>query len=525
MAVKLRRPVLVAGIGLTIGLGLLDALYHSLARVGESAALGAIALGAGWWWWQQQGNQQLAVSETVLPIDRVAINVARTEAETVLEQLNSELDAAEPANPTVAARLNSLQEQLVLAANSTERTDLKITILGSEGVGKTSLSQWLETHWLPSLQNQSGQNQSGQNQSGQNQSGQISIQDTAALLSGTAANAIADANAIAAALASDLVLFMATGDLTESEFQVIQTLIVAQQRLFVTCNKQDRYLPGEVNLVLQQLQHRLDGKVAPHDIVAIATQPNPTKVRQHQADTTIEEWLEHPDPNLDRLIEPLTQLVTQERRSLVLATTWRQIQSLKTEAQTALNQLRRDRALPLIEQFQWIAAATAFANPVPALDLLATAAINAQMVLDLGGLYQQVLSLSQAQTVASTMAKLMLKLGLVELSTQTIGHFLKSNAITFAAGGAVQGASAAYLTRIAGLSLIDYFQAQPSPTGATAETPLNLDDLRQKLRAVVQKSQQLISLPTLVQQALNALSPRSAATDPPAPIPLNHPNT
>jgi hypothetical protein len=54
----------------------------------------------------------------------------------------------------------------------------------------------------------------------------------------------------------------------------------------------------------------------------------------------------------------------------------------------------------------------------------------------------------------------MLKLGLVEVTTQTIGSILKGNAFTYVAGGAVQGVSAAYLTRLAGLSLIEYFQEQ-----------------------------------------------------------------
>jgi uncharacterized protein (DUF697 family) len=67
-----------------------------------------------------------------------------------------------------------------------------------------------------------------------------------------------------------------------------------------------------------------------------------------------------------------------------------------------LNQVRRDRALPIIEQYQWIAAAAAFANPVPALDLLATAAISAQVVSDLGAIYQQKFSLQQAQAAAKT---------------------------------------------------------------------------------------------------------------------------
>ncbi|MEQ8963994.1 MAG: YcjF family protein, partial [Coleofasciculus sp. C2-GNP5-27] len=176
-------------------------------------------------------------------------------------------------------------------------------------------------------------------------------------------------------------------------------------------------------------------------------------------------------------------------QQLIWGTTLRSAISLKAEAKTALNQARRDRALPLIEQYQWIAAATAFANPVPALDLLATAAISSQLVIELAGIYQQKFSLSQAQLAAKTLASLMVKLGLVELSTQTIGGILKSNAFTYIAGGAVQGVSAAYLTRLAGLSLIEYFQDQEISEPTATDQPLNLDRLKEKLQTVFQQNQ------------------------------------
>jgi hypothetical protein len=91
-----------------------------------------------------------------------------------------------------------------------------------------------------------------------------------------------------------------------------------------------------------------------------------------------------PAIEITQLTQQLTQILIEERQQLVWATTNRKAVALKAEAKAVLNQVRRDRALPIIEQYQWIAAAAAFANPVPALDLLATAAINAQLVMDLG---------------------------------------------------------------------------------------------------------------------------------------------
>jgi hypothetical protein len=125
--------------------------------------------------------------------------------------------------------------------------------------------------------------------------------------------------------------------------------------------------------------------------------------------------------------------------------------------------------------------------------------------MDLGGIYQQKFSLQQAQTVAGTMGSLMIKLGLVELSSKAIGIVLKSNAITFVAGGAVQGVSAAYLTRLAGLSLIEYFQQQEA--AINSENGLNLHKLSQTLQNVFQQNQQLGFLQGFVKQGLGRLLP------------------
>ncbi|MEO0970989.1 MAG: YcjF family protein, partial [Cyanobacteria bacterium J06639_18] len=210
-------------------------------------------------------------------------------------------------------------------------------------------------------------------------------------------------------------------------------------------------------------------------------------------------------PNLEELNTQLSEMLANQRQNLVWATTMRKALGLKAQAKDLLNEIRRDRAQPTIEQYQWIAAAAAFANPVPALDVLATVAINAQMIVELGELYQQKFSLEQAQNVASTMGSLMLKLGLVELSTKTVSTILKSNTVTFVAGGAVQGISAAYLTRIAGLALVEYFQEQE--IAINSGSALNLGKLQQTLQSVFENNQQTKFLQGFVQKGIKRLLP------------------
>jgi uncharacterized protein (DUF697 family) len=140
------------------------------------------------------------------------------------------------------------------------------------------------------------------------------------------------------------------------------------------------------------------------------------------------------------------------------------------------------------------------------MDLVATVAINAQMIHDLGAIYRQKFSLPQAQKVAATLGSVMLKLGLVELSTQAIAGLLKSNAITYLAGGCIQGISAAYLTRVAGLSLIEYFHSQEPNLTLSEASPLAIERLTQILHRVFQQNQQLAFLQLFVNQAMDRVS-------------------
>lgn len=470
MALNWQRPILVGGIGLSLALWLLDSLQHSVSELGEVTLLGLMASGVGFWWLQQR-SKPLQLTPTPAPANREAAEKAIAQVQTVLNLLAAEAPNSD-ANPKLQAQLSQLTAEL-------DRQNFRLSITGGKAVGKTALLQALQSHWLPPSPQT------------------LSILETAPLFTQTEANPNT---------ASDLVLFVTAGDITDSEFKTLSQL-AQERRVLLVWNKQDQYLPTQQSQIWQHLQQRMQGILAPEDVLAIASSPSPLKVRQHQPDGTLQERMENQPPQIQPLTERLTQILTQESQQLVCAHTLRSAAMLKLEAKSYLNGVRRDRALPLIEQYQWIAAAAAFANPVAALDLLATAAISTQLVIDLGAIYQQKFSLDQAKAVAGTLASQMLKLGLVELSTQTLAGLLKTNTITFVAGGVVQGASAAYLTRIAGLSLIEYFQAQ-DPTTPADVNALNLN-LGKILQTVFQQNQQITFLHSFIKQVANRLSPGS----------------
>ena len=475
MAVKLRRPILVVGVGLSLSLWLLQSLHHSMAQLGEFTVLGAIALGGGFWFFQKRTSPQVDISPIPSTLERETVEKAIAQVETAITILESEAEN-HPANL-------HLKQQVAQVTAELDRKVSRIAVTGGKNVGKTTLVKILENSCFHSQQ--------------------PSLSETAALFTANDADVITNQVAIA----SDLILFLTAADLTDPEFQTLQQIAKSHQKIMLVFNKQDQYLPDDRVVVLNQLRRRMQGILNLDDVVAIATEPGLVKVRQHQPDGTLQEWMEKPAANIAPLTQQLEQILSNSAQPLILASAYRQAVNLKAEVKIVLNQVRRDRALPIIEQYQWIVAATALANPVPALDLLATAAINAQLIIDLGAVYQQKFSLQQAQTIASTMGSLMVKLGLVELSTSAVGGMLKSNAITFVAGGVVQGVSAAYLTRLAGLSLIEYFQVQETAT--TTGGLFNVEQLSETLKQVFLENQRVAFLQAFIQQGVARLMPES----------------
>ena len=470
---KLQRPILVGGLGLSFSLWMLNSWHDSIVQVGEFGLLSALAVGGGLWLFNKN-QPQLSEQLNDMFVDRASVNKAIAQTEVIINQLAQEA-ATHPA-------LEILRENLAKLPLELDRKEIAVAVTGGKFVGKSTIVEVIKNaQTFPEMS--------------------LHFAETAPLFAVVGENS--DVVTLSEMQKSDFVLFLTNGDLTDSEFQVLQQLKTAKQPTLLVFNKQDQYQPEERATVLQSLKQRIGA----NNVVATAAAPLAVKVRKHEEDGSFQEWMEQPTPDIQQLTQQLGEVVGQQGEQLVCNTTNRKVLLLKADAKNCLNGVRRDRSTPFIEQYQWIAAAAAFANPVPALDILATAAITAQMVMDLGNIYQQKISLEQAQQVAGTMGSLMLKLGLVELSTRAVTGILKTNVATFVAGGVVEGVSAAYLTRVAGLSLVAYFEQQE--IALDSGNALNLDTLRQVLQSVFQQNQKMAVLEAFVKQSVKRLLPEA----------------
>jgi uncharacterized protein len=494
------KAVAFVGGGLMASLWAVDSVTH---LIGEW--LPAIVLGSGISWlglWLSQFPSNAMVRRKPVTVEGVkaALMEAQTVVNTVATQLQL-LDVDESDRQQSNQQAEALRSQLHEILSALKRDQLNLAILGRKGVGKTTLYDWLKTHWL-------------QEDSLKDLSHKVNIEDTRSLL--TSAD-LDDAEALKIGRAADLVIFLVDGDLLESELNVLLELNRAYRRSVIVLNKQDQYLPKEQVELLDKIRDRVSGMIVTEDVMTIATQPRPIKVRQHQSDGSTQEWLEEPEPQVESLTQRLQSILVNDAQKLIMASSLGNAEALKVAARQQLNEKRRSRAMPMIERSQWIVAGTAFATPFPAIDLLAAAAINGQMVADLSNLYQQKFSLDQAKTIAKTLSELMIKLGIVEVSTQAVGAVLKTNALTYMAGGAVQGVSGAYLTRIAGLALIQYWESDDRPITETAPA-IQRDRLQSILKTVFQQNQRSAFLQGFVTQAFDRLISRNTLADPVVPM-------
>ena len=487
MASLWQRSWILGGVGATISLWVLENLTHTLGDW-----LPAIVLGSGIAWvaLNRKGDTPKIQVE---PLTLNRVQTALVEAQREIDRL-----AIETQDLTIdgsAQRLSDLRSQIQSITLDLKRDEIRFAVMGGKSVGKTMLVNLLNRLWVSEV------------------SQQLVLQDTPELFAATNGGIIAERNAWKLARSSDVILFVTNGDLTATELQAIQQITSVGKRLILILNKQDQYLPQVRQTILKQLQERMAGILSSQDVISIATDPKSLKIRQHQSNGTVKEWLEKPEPQILPLVDRLNQILLQEGQELVLASSLSNVTAVQAEAKVALNRVRRDRAMPKIDQAQWIVAGTAFANPFPALDLLATATINGQMVMELSSLYQRKFTVEQAKMIAATMASVMVKLGLVEVSTQAIAGILKTNAITFIAGGLIQGVSAAYLTRLAGLTLIEYFEGEPVGE-------IKRDLLQQVMERVFEQNRRVPFLQMFVKQAVDQLVKPTIASTAQVPEPL-----
>lgn len=341
-----------------------------------------------------------------------------------------------------------------------ERRDVNVVIFGTGSAGKTSLVNALLGREVGKTEATMGTTRRGESHTYtlQGVEGTVYLTDTPGLSEIGAGGAAREQAARELAARADLLIFVVDHDLVRTEFEPLSALVRQGKRSIVLLNKSDRFPDADRAAILTKLRERLRGLVSPDDVIVGAASPRPVPVRVRREDGTTETILEEQPPELEALRARIGEVLKKEGDVLRAGNLLLRAHLLSRKAQDQLSAERDRRAEEVIERFQWITAATSFTNPFPALELLASGAVQYQMISELANVYGITLSTSNVRVIGTEMIQMLVRLGLVEATTSLIAGVFKSTMVGYAAGGAVQAVSLAYLTHISGETFAEYFR-------------------------------------------------------------------
>lgn len=382
-------------------------------------------------------------------------------------------EAAEESLKIIRQQVEHIQDEVSRQAivqrsqeieNNIARGNIKVVIFGTGSAGKTSIVNALMGRMVGDVSAPMGTTEVGETYALKLQGleREILITDTPGILEAGEVGSQRGKLARTLATEADLLLFVVDNDLRQSEYQPLYSLAEIGKRSLLVFNKIDLYTEDDQNLLLSRLEERVQALISPEDIVKVAANPQAVLLE------TGEQF--KPESEIMPLIQRMAQILRDEGEDLVADNILLQSQRLGQEARTLLDNQRRRQASKVVERFQWVGAGVIAVTPLPVVDLLATAAVNAQMVVEIGKIYGCELNMERGRELALSLAKTLGSLGVVQGAIKLVATALQFHFGTIVIGKAIQAVTAAYLTRIAGRSFIEYFrQDQDWGDGGMAE--------------------------------------------------------
>jgi hypothetical protein len=364
-----------------------------------------------------------------------------------LEAIDRTLDRVRDAVASEALRQERQRMQAEL-----ERGDLRLVVFGTGSTGKTSLIRAL-------LQELVGDVGAAMGSTRESQSYRLRLrglergvwlEDTPGILEGGADGRVREELARRQAARADLLVLVVDGDLRAGELEVFDTLASLGKRLLLVLNKCDLRGEREEERLLALLRRRCGSRLEAADVIPASAAPQSVP---RPGGRPLQ-----PAAEVEALLRRLAAVLAADGEELIADNLLLQCRRLGEESRDLLDRQRRRDAEAIVDRYGWIGAGVLLATPLPGLDLLATAAVNAQMVVEIGRVYGISLSRATAQDLALSVGRTLAGLGLVKGGVSLLSAALSLNLPAALLGRALQAISAAWLTRIAGRGFITYFR-------------------------------------------------------------------
>jgi small GTP-binding protein len=270
---------------------------------------------------------------------------------------------------------------------------------------------------------------------------------------------------------ADLVLLVVDGPLRASEYQLLRQLGQMEKRVVICLNKTDWFTDPDRDKLLGQIRRQTAAEVAAKDVVAIQAQTGFRTRRQVLTDgSTVDEQVEV-RPDIGPLADRLTRVIEHEGKRLIMANLLLQSRGLVEKARQRVQDALDERAWKVVDRYMWGAGGAAAVVPFPLVDLAAGIGISTRMIIDLAEIYQQKVDLETAGRWLNEMGKNLVGVlgtnAAAPAVASLVGSLLKTVPVAGQlAGGVLQGAVQALVTRWIGAVFIEYFRNEmQTPVG------------------------------------------------------------
>ena len=405
-----------------------------------------------------------------------------------------------------AVQREALQQERERVAAELERGDLVLVVFGTGSAGKTSLIRALLKDVVGRVGAAMGSTDAcvSYRLRLQNLNRGIRLVDTPGILEAGDAGQRREQLARKQAAEADLLLLVVDGDLRAAEQEVFVALAQLGKRLLLVLNKCDLRGSDEERRLLALLRRRCQGRIAPEDVVAASAAPQSVPMPGGRP--------LQPEPELDALLRRIAQVLHSDGEELIADNILMQSRRLSETGRRLLNDQRQQDAEAVVDRYSWISAGVIAATPLPGIDLLGAAAVNAQMVMEIGRIHGVSLSRSSAQELAVSVGRTLASLGVIKGGMGLISAALSLNLPALVLSRAVQAVGAGWLTRVAGRSFITYFQQdQDWGDGGMQEVVQRQYDLNRRdsaLKAFLSAAFSRVVEPLQRQQKQEQLPPR-----------------
>ena len=258
---------------------------------------------------------------------------------------------------------------------------------------------------------------------------------------------------------ADLILFVCDSDLNETEYAALVELAAVQKPIMLVLNKIDLYRNDEKFALIEMLQRRTAGMIAPDHLVLTAADPRPLEYVIEQANGECRSEWRKPDPDVAQLKSLILQTLEKEGLGLIALNAAMYAADKSDRISTLRIEMRNGRAEQVIWTMAGTKALVVACNPFPVADVLGGFAIDALMIVTLSKVYGLNFSMAQARGLAKSIGAAAGIFALGELTSWGASLF---KGLTVTLGTAItlipQGAAAGFSSYIVGQAAKRYFE-------------------------------------------------------------------